>query len=229
MIFHLIILITVISKAICGIIRIIRWSVIIVGSFPLFFCCTHQHEEVNLDFLNNVDFMEGDIVFRRGKSFSSRVVLSADNGGAYSHVGIIFKRGDSAFYVAHEVPGESASGIDKLEVESIPSFFSPEKAEAGAFMRVNCSFEDREKVIAGIVWAINAALPFDHDYNLEDTTKMYCTELIWYAYKKAGIDLVQGKRTVVSIPALSGEYILPSDIYNSSLLSCLYSYSNRCD
>ncbi len=218
-----------ISKTICRIIKRTKRSVVILVSFPLIFCCAQPQKEVCLDFLKKVDLKEGDIVFRRGKSFSSRVVLSADSGGAYSHVGLVVKRGDSAFWVVHEVPGESASGIDKLEVEPIASFLSSEKAEAGAFMRVNCSSEARSKVIAGIAWAINASLPFDHDYDLTDTTKMYCTELVWYAYKKAGIDLVQGKRTVVVIPALSGEYILPSDIYNSSLLRCLYRYSNRSD
>ena len=30
---------------------------------------------------------------------------------------------------------------------------------------------------------------FDHDYDLADTTKMYCTELIDFVYRKEGIDL----------------------------------------
>ncbi len=55
-------------------------------------------------------------------------------------------------------------------------------------------------------------LAFDHGYDLTDTTRMYCTELIYNVFARAGIDITEGRRTRINAPGFSGDYILPTDI-----------------
>ena len=97
--------------------------------------------------------------------------------------------------------------------------------------------EDRKKLIImilAVVGAIAAAAAigyavyrfltpeylddFDDDFDDSDTTKMYCTELIVYAFKQAGADISEGRRHKVDIPIIKADCILPSDIHSSPYL-----------
>jgi len=154
---------------------------------------------------------EGDIVFRRGTGIASRIVLAADKEGGYSHIGIIVKEAEG-WKVIHAVPGETDKEYPEevIKKESLSQFFAPKKAVSGAIFRLDTietiALLAAEK--AQIVFARN--LLFDHKYDLEDSTKMYCTELIFFVFKHAGIDISGGRRR--TYPALQGEFILPSDV-----------------
>ncbi len=69
-----------------------------------------------------------------------------------------------------------------------------------------------------------AAIRFDHDYDLADTTKMYCTELIRNVYLSAGTDLTEGRRTRINMPGFSGDHILPTNLTDSPLLEFVYRF-----
>lgn len=43
---------------------------------------------------------------------------------------------------------------------------------------------------------------FDHDYDDSDTTKMYCCELVEFAYAKAGMTLAGTERHDISLPGM---------------------------
>ena len=85
--------------------------------------CSEQKRAEIMDF-PTAEFQEGDLAFRRGRSFESRAVLEADSGGLYSHVGILARR-DGQWRVVHAVPGEREEGdsIDRVKVESLEAFF----------------------------------------------------------------------------------------------------------
>lgn len=68
----------------------------------------------------------------------------------------------------------------------------------------------------------HAHVLFDHDYNLADTTRLYCTELVDFVYKKQGIDLPEGRISHVNIPGFKGDYLLPNDIAQSKRLCLIY-------
>ena len=67
-------------------------------------------------------------------------------------------------------------------------------------------------------------IKFDHDYNVNDTTKLYCTELIQLLFSHIDIDLAENRSTVINIPGASGNYIMPSDIYRNEKLISVYKY-----
>jgi hypothetical protein len=68
------------------------------------------------------------------------------------------------------------------------------------------------------------ALAFDHDYDLDDTTRMYCTEIVWRVFDRAGVDVTEGSRSKVNMPGFRGLYILPTDIENNSRLELIYRF-----
>jgi hypothetical protein len=166
---------------------------------------------------------EGDIVFRRGVSLASHVVLTADKEGGYSHIGIIVKD-SSGWRVIHAVPGETdkENPEEIIKKESLSQFFAPNKAAAGAIYRL-----DTVETI-GILAAQKAQilferkLLFDHQYDLEDSTKMYCTELLFFVFNDAGVDISEGKRS--SFPGFREAFLLPGDILACSKLKKIWVY-----
>lgn len=170
-------------------------------------------------------FQEGDLVFRRGTGWTSRVVLAADRSGAYSHVGIL-KRMDGKWCVIHAVPGEPdfRGDRDRVKLEGVERFFARDRAANGAVMRVSDAPEEALQAAEKALALFRAGMLFDHEYDLADTTKMYCTELIDYVYKREGVDLSEGRRSKINIPLFNGYYLLPSDIVQSPRLRLIYMF-----
>jgi hypothetical protein len=160
---------------------------------------------------------EGDIIFRKGMSIASRVVLAADKEGGYSHIGIVVKD-STGWKVIHAVPGETdkENPEEIMKKESLAQFFAPNRAVAGAIYRLDTT-ETIGYLAAQKAKMILKRKPlFDHNYDLEDSTEMYCTELLYVAYLYAGIDISEGRRT--KYPALRSEFLLPGDILVCSKL-----------
>ncbi|WP_289105010.1 YiiX/YebB-like N1pC/P60 family cysteine hydrolase [uncultured Bacteroides sp.] len=171
-------------------------------------------------------FTDGDLAFRRGAGIMSHVVIATSTNGLYSHVGII-KKINNRCYVIHAVPGESEKkgDIDCVKIEPINIFFSIDRAIKGAVMRVTDN-----KLIA--TNAANHALSissrgtlFDHEYNLNDSTKMYCTELVNFVYKKCGIDISEGRIRNINLPVIQGKYLMPEDLAAYKDIKQIYHFS----
>ena len=172
----------------------------------------------------NIALEQGDLVFRKGIGLKSQAVLHADSIGVYSHIGIVVLK-DSAFQIVHITPGERAEKetVDKIKMESINDFWRKDRAEHGAVYRLKENSLG-EMAAQQALRLLQKGILFDHDYQLCDTTEMYCTELVWYAYTQAGIDISFGKRSVLNVPLYAGTYIFPSDIYTNSEFILVYKF-----
>ena len=170
-------------------------------------------------------FRDGDLAFRRGMGLTSRAVLAADRRGAYSHVGIL-KQLDGTWCVIHAVPGESdtRSGEERVKVDALDVFFARSRAASGAVMRVEAAQEQACRAAQRALALYQAGVLFDHAYDLSDTVRMYCTELVEHVYKREGIDLSEGRRSRVDIPLFDGEYLLPHDIAQNEGLRVIYEF-----
>lgn len=168
---------------------------------------------------------EGDIVFRCGLGVVSRTVLFLDKGGIYSHIGLVV-RDKGGWYVIHAVPGEPdyKGDPDRVKMESLRNFFSPSRASAGAVVRLRCDSLDLRPTLAAARELYLRRTLFDHNYDMEDTTKMYCTEFITFVFKKSGLDLAPAVIKKVPIPGRDERCILPSDIYNREDVELIYSF-----
>lgn len=148
----------------------------------------------------------GDLIFRNGLG-SESLVVTASSGGDYSHVGILYNDG-SGWQVIHAVPGENTPGEPEwLKCEPIEDFFSPHRAQAGAVARVNCDDATAAQAAIMALRKVKAGVTFDNDYNINDTTTLYCSELVWQAYMSQGINLAPENTTT---PILFPEHLWTS-------------------
>jgi hypothetical protein len=157
------------------------------------------------------ELRSGDLLFRRGRSAESHVVLATDRNSHFSHVGIICVE-DQVPYVIHAVPGENKGGPDFIKKERLSGFLAPEKASAFSVYRSNFS-ENSNAYAARLAdsYYKNRVL-FDHKYDLNTDDKMYCTELILKVFQQAVGESFRLKPT--RLPGLFGNIrlIMPGDI-----------------
>ena len=166
---------------------------------------------------------EGDLIFRRGVSLSSRTVLVAGKNELYSHIGILVKDSNE-WFIIHSVPGETTKEQpeEKMKKETISEFFAPEKSVSGAIFRLDTTAIICSRAAQKAKELFERELLFDHQYNPEDSTKMYCTELIYFTYKSAGIDITEGRRK--AYPGFQYPFIFPKDITDNQSLRKIFSY-----
>ncbi len=174
-------------------------------------------DDVPLDSLR-----DGDLALRQGTGLDSEAVLRLDSaGGQYSHIGIVVND-NGKWKVVHAVPGESRDGIDRVKIEPIDTFFLSTRAAHGAVMRLRgCSAVAAREAAQSAARLVG--VPFDYNYNWQDTTRLYCTQLIAVAYSSAGIDLLSG------VPRLSGRntkniIVFPGDIASNDSLTTIFRF-----
>lgn len=166
---------------------------------------------------------EGDIVFRRGYGFASEMVVYNDADGKYSHVGVVVNS-EKGLMIAHSVPGGDAEENDIMRLERIEQFYSAESSSCGEIVRMELDSLQRRRLGEMAVAKANEKIPFDHNYDLEDTTALYCTELVQLLYRNIGIDLAEGRITRLNAPGFSSDYLMPSDIYQNRNLKTIFKY-----
>jgi hypothetical protein len=189
-----------------------------------FISCSQRRDAVSFA---DIPFAEGDLVFRRGRGVKSQAVLNADTAGLYSHSGIVVKYG-SVFMIIHITPDEREAGEteDRIKMETPETFFASDRAKFGGVYRLRNDTLDIAKTAAEQALRLwKKGVVFDHEYVLDDSTQMYCTELVWRAYRLAGKDITNDSRSeIVNFPLFSGVYIFPSDIYSNKDLFLVYSF-----
>ncbi|MCD4772907.1 MAG: hypothetical protein K8R41_05935 [Bacteroidales bacterium] len=180
-----------------------------------------QKQNVNT-FSCDITLKDGDLVFRKGRSIESRVVLITDRASSYSHVGVIYMINKTP-YVIHTTPDESADDIDYVIMEKLSDFFSSEKASRGSIFRLKEQYSNSAKLAAIKAKSFfDDKIIFDDAFDIKSEDKLYCTELVWKAFNKIGIDLIQGKFNKLFLPFVKGFVILPSSLLNSYYLEEIY-------
>ncbi len=171
------------------------------------------------------ELREGDLLFRRGMGVLGRAVTATDHDGRFSHVGIAVKV-DGAWHVIHAVPDEREfeGDFDRVKCEPVELFFDQMRAGNGAVYRVNVAPEQIDVAVAHARRLSAEKRKFDHDYDLSDTTEMYCTELVEFVFAQSGESISEGRLTHVNFPSMTGDYIMPSDLTKNSKLNQIYSF-----
>lgn len=166
---------------------------------------------------------DGDLLFRCGTSVESQAVVDMDrNKGVYSHIGIAINQGGK-WKVVHAVPGENRDGVDRVKIEPVDTFFLTTRAIHGAAMRMKGC--DNEHARLAAQWALSKkGVIFDDHYDWNDSTRLYCTELVQQAYERVGIDLRGDRITHVSLPFFKGDVVFPSDIQRNDSLQVIFSF-----
>lgn len=165
-----------------------------------------------------IHLKDGDLVFRRGYSFVSHMVLAADHIGRYSHVGITITRNGSPF-VIHASPDEVGDQPGIVREEPFLEFIAPSIASSYAVYRLKSASESlaREAALHASHYA-RAETPFDSGFDLDTPDRLYCTELVWRSYLAAGVDLAGLGFHQVKIPLFYKSVLLVSSLAGSEHL-----------
>lgn len=188
------------------------------------FSCSGE-EEAGLNpnpVMQDFDFRAGDLVFRCGSGVLSRSVLFLDKTSPYSHVGIVVRYG-SQWSVVHAVPGEPdyEGDPDRVKLDPVPVFFDSVRAQVAAVYRYPDSTAAAHAAETALRQWRKGVL-FDHRYDLHDSVRMYCTELVIYSYLSQGIDLVSGPLRTPNLPGFDQVAAFPSDLTRNVLLKRIY-------
>ena len=182
----------------------------------------HSSEDKSI-FPSDLQLLPGDVVFRQGSGLDSRAVLTIDRNSCYSHIGIVV---DSAGHpmIVHAVPGEPdyPGDVDRIKMDDPATFFLHSRAQVGEVMRP----KQQGKAIKAAQTALrlyHQGIPFDHDYNDQDSSAMYCTELIFSVFQSAGILLTEAPKYEIHFPFHFSGY-LPSQLHSSPELQAVRAF-----
>lgn len=134
--------------------------------------------------LDSLLFESGDIILRQGTSFvSSFIARSFPGSHEMSHCGILVED-NGIWKVIHSISGH-ISEHDGIRIETAKTFM--QKAFKNKVILVKPKFNIDRKLITQQAWnylILKAA--FDHEFNLSDSSKLYCSELVRAVYLDAG-------------------------------------------
>lgn len=125
---------------------------------------------------------DGDIILRRGYGFiSARIVETLKDTLNISHCGIIVKV-DSVWSVVHSIPGNfSLSKDDGVKVTSLSDFI--DDAYDNSIIITRLKRNNANQIAQKALTYAARKVPFDYDFNDNDTTSLYCSELIFLILK----------------------------------------------
>ena len=128
---------------------------------------------------NEINLLHGgDIILRRGYGFvSSRIVETLKDTLDVSHCGIIVQT-DSCWSVVHSIPGRFSlfPKKDGVIISTLSEFV--EDSYHNSIIITRLKKDNLHRITPKALSYAEREVPFDYDFNYNDTTTLYCSELI---------------------------------------------------
>jgi hypothetical protein len=120
---------------------------------------------------------EGDIILRRGSGMVSDIIARLLNEKyELSHCGIVVELQDE-LWVVHSV-SNSVSEVDGMQVHRLQDFVGQSLPNSVVVSRLH-TIQDGTRIAEKAIQYLQREVPFDHHFDLRDTSAFYCSELIW--------------------------------------------------
>jgi hypothetical protein len=123
---------------------------------------------------------EGDFILRRGHGMISDLIASHINKGNLdvTHVGILHKISDE-WHVIHSMSSE-VSHFDGVQIQPLHRFLFDSKPYKTTVTRLkNISILQAKEISNKALHYAEIKVPFDSYGDLDDGSKLFCTELVW--------------------------------------------------
>jgi hypothetical protein len=130
----------------------------------------------------------GDIILRRGYGLVSDLIVGMlREERSLSHCGIVADR-DGERWVAHSV-SSSVSEADGMQAHRLQEFVRQSRPGSVVVTRL-CADAGRERIAQRAWYHLDRRVPFDHGFDLADSSSFYCSELLWRILKDdLGVDV----------------------------------------
>jgi len=145
--------------------------------------------------IQKLDFTKlepGDVVLRKGNTFVSSLISMAFPQDV-SHCGILVWQ-DSLWQVIHTISGR-ISGQDGVRINTLEEFIAAAEAHFIIHVKPNLRV-DRTALVNRSRYYLNRNVPFDHSFDLEDSSRLYCSELIRTVYLESGVPDIFSYQTI---------------------------------
>lgn len=175
---------------VCRIQRKINIALCFALGFLLWGCMGSPTKECQVNCFDKDGLSEirgGDIVLRMGEGFISQMItMVLDDSVDFSHCGVVVCRNDS-FFVAHSMPKE-LSDYDGIQTCSLVDFMA--ESVTGPVVVVRPRNISGKMMEIKTLYYLSHPKPFDWDFDMNDTTAFFCSELPLHILKNQfGLDL----------------------------------------
>ncbi|GET46523.1 YiiX/YebB-like N1pC/P60 family cysteine hydrolase [Capnocytophaga felis] len=123
---------------------------------------------------------QGDIILRRGYGFFSDLIAKKLNDSVFdvTHSGILYLKGNQ-WWVIHSLSSD-ASDTDGMQEQSLEEFLKSSMPEKIIVVRPkNINVEEGQHIVNQAKYYLERRIPFDRMGIIDESSQMYCTELIW--------------------------------------------------
>lgn len=125
---------------------------------------------------------DGDIILRHGFGLVSDFIVKSQNSDiGISHCAIITKE-NGKFIVIHSV-SQSLSDFDGVQKQSLENFIKDSQENSVIIVRYKLADSTHlDKIGARAKYYLRKKVPFDNKFDIEDSSEIYCSELIWKVF-----------------------------------------------
>ncbi len=132
---------------------------------------------------NPYELKEGDIVFSSSPEGQGQAIIDATSS-RYTHCGIVFQE-DGKLMVLEAVEPVGVTTLEKFMARCTPEAFTARRLKTAV---APASYQKARN------WAQEQiGIHYDGQFRWDDK-KMYCSELVWKTYEKAGVRLCEPSR-----------------------------------
>ncbi len=181
---------------------------------------------------STVQLQSGDIIVAGGVSLQSRIVLSMTDGNRYSHVGMIHATPEGLFVIHAAPTGAGDGGMgDKVARIPLSLFLSERGYVAVQVMRIKAQQAEALQLAQdacdyAYAWT-EQNIPFDSQFDLDEQDTMYCSELVYLAYRQAGLDWPDTMIRSISTVLKDGPIIAPDAFTRCEALETVWQHSSE--
>ncbi len=191
--------------------RLIVFSILacLLSLFLILNISQSKHSKINT--VTEYNIQNGDLIFRRGQSTESQLVIITDCKSRFSHVGIIYIENGIPI-VIHSVPSENKREPDFIKKEKLAEFLNPEKVSEFAIYRSDFSKEIKNRAAVNAFQFFENKLTFDDKYDLASDDQLYCTELVLKAFQPDSLKSLTIQSTSLNFIFGKLDVIMPGNI-----------------
>lgn len=140
----------------------------------------------------------GDILLRRGFGMVSNFIADfLKEEYEVTHCGFVVLEGLDEPHILHTI---SDGDIDGIYLEPLSDFVAASYDSSLALVRAVGDSTQRYAVVKHCLNYMQREIPFDMRFDHKDSSKMYCVEMMWYAFERVyGRDLLPHRAKGVGI------------------------------
>ena len=173
-----------------ALILIVGAALIFIGSIKLFLFIYDKYSEREQLFstyaLSPAEknmLHDGDIILRHGYGYASDFIVETFNSDInISHCAII-RKVNNKLSIIHSV-SQSLSPFDGVQTVDFDKFINDSKMNSVIVVRYKFKpGEDTTLIGKRAQYYLDKKVPFDNDFNLKDSSQIYCAELLYLVFK----------------------------------------------